>query len=211
MDGVPIADFLTARTVKMAIEPKPSGVDGVYQAGGATAAPISADGYMLTAAHVLGETPIFVQLPGSNVAHDLRVVWNGFDEVDEFDLALIHVTTHSTKWFEFAPDAALGDGLRVVSAGVSVPKLVFASGSLTEAFTPGDGIASIVRHSTPLRNGDSGGPLITLDGKLVAINYGSLNLPLGGQLVSKAMRPNLAWLNEIIERDRRNHDDDGNR
>jgi len=209
VDGVPLADFLAARTLRLLIDPEQiADSEDVYCGGVASATPITADGYMLTAAHAAEtkglEGRLLVQLSGSPRAHRVRVVWSGFEDEDtRVDMALLHVSPPPDAWFELAPEGALEEGQRVVCAGFSTAQVTFASGKLEGELAMGNRLARTIIHSTPLRSGDSGGPLITLDGRLVAVNASGHWSPLGGVLVSRAVRPNRDWLDGLIERDRR--------
>jgi hypothetical protein len=64
--------------------------------------------------------------------------------------------------------------------------------------------ARSIRHNAPLREGDSGGPLADVDGRLIGINVkaGRIFSPLHllGRKVGVAERPDLAWLRQLIER-----------
>jgi hypothetical protein len=57
-----------------------------------------------------------------------------------------------------------------------------------------------VDHSAPLREGDSGGPVIDAGGRLIAVNIGRLWSLTGAR--SRALRPDHAKLEKHIERHR---------
>lgn len=205
VDGAPLAEFLSARTAFAVLAVRPTPEHGVFVGGwGATAVPIAADGYLLTAAHALqhdGPHRSFVMYPGSDDGHGFRVVWNGFDEAG-LDLAVIHVESPPPAVFTWSP--ALARGTKVVSAGYVDKTLAFAGGELHEDLRSDGAVAWRVTHSVPLAHGDSGGPLCTLDGELVAVNYGGEALtPFGGVLRSVALRPDPDWLAGLLARDRR--------
>jgi len=201
-----LCEFLAARTGHIVIKPTRTKIEGVYDAGGGSAVPITNDGYHLTAAHVFEDakpSEVFLLLPGSTIAHRVRLVWSGFRDTNaEMDLALIHVKPAASAWFEWAPDDRVVAGTPVVSSGFPAHELAFAGGRLLTGIEPDGRITHKLDHDAPLAQGDSGGPLCTPDGKLVAVNYG-WELPFPGSEHSTAQRPDLDWLFGVIARDRR--------
>lgn len=226
--GAPLAAYLRPRTALLLRAIRVAAVtleDGTLrvqaeQTPGApgslgTAVPLTRDGYYLTAAHCVreGASPpardvILVVTDGRDVRHaPARVAWIS----EHGDLALLR---SSAAPFDVLPwhEGGLEPGLRVAAAGF--PLVLSATDRpATGAYTGpsagrllGAGKAAPdhaeLHHDAPLNSGDSGGPLLTLDGRLIGVN----TRIAGGFLTrgpSIALRPDPAALAARIEADRR--------
>ncbi len=208
VDTTPLAEFISARTARLLISLRATPDPKVYKSEiAATAVPISADGYLLTAAHAIDPDSLpssYVMFPGTKRPLPFRVVWDGFrDTTAHLDLAVIHVKAEPPAFFEWAPLAELSAGAALVSAGFSEQQVSFAGGHLRADLHSDGQVAWKVAHDVPLAGGDSGGPLCTPRGELVAVNYGALTLtPFGGVLSRNALRPDPDWLAGLLARDR---------
>ncbi len=198
-----------------------------------SAVPITRDGYFLTAAHCVADAR---QLKVFALTRDLRltkaearVVWTSGLKLGGADLALIHAPLDLAKPFPLADPTSLAPGDPVALTGWS--KLGFhdstgkSAGRLVSVSPPEHGAAGfswrVVEHNAPFNSGDSGGPLITPGGRLVAINAqavpsmlaflrvmtgstGPSDRPIAGY-TSRAFAPDLDWLWQTIVADRAVH------
>ncbi len=155
-------------------------------------------GYYLTAAHAVGGDPLWV-LCGVDV-RPARVVFRG--DAD-FDVAVLSVDRPIPDAFDWAPPDRWPAGARVLEAGPTDPSGGLALQDFAgrvcrvEDAVGGDGPYQTVTSSLPARHGDSGGPVMTPDGRLVGI-FVRFN-PLWTE--SFAVRPDPAWVRQVVERD----------
>lgn len=223
--GRPVAEFLLARTAILmtgtdanaAGEPAsaPSAPELELAPreglGFGTATAIDPRGYLLTASHCVGRGPVYLVF-SSPRAHPrierARVVWQGDFARNEPDLALLRIVHRLDATLEWAADFKPGDP--VFAAGLNYDQTFhFDSGCVAGEVTriahhaetafPHDHVF----HQAPLHSGDSGGPLTTTAGRLIGINTGTGSLQVWpfSWRVSRAERPDLAWLRRLIETD----------
>jgi S1-C subfamily serine protease len=181
---------------------------GALAYGSATV--IDRRGYLLTAAHCVAREPIYVLFGGSDGIARLEkttVVWQGDDRKKEPDLAVLRVSQTIESVFEwshvFQPkDAGLAAGLDYDQP------LNFDMGCVAGKITRINRPSAVpghedIYHDAPLHGGDSGGPLTSRDGRLIGINVAAGSLRIWPFLlkVSIAQRPNLAWLQTMIDAD----------
>jgi S1-C subfamily serine protease len=192
--------------------------------GAALAVAIDPRGYFLTAAHVIASPPPFTlvfhngstlcsararivaQIPQQSTGARLR------DIAGTLDLALLHVDHvqlgNVFDWAEIKPKPPL-DSV-VVQLGEAKGRF-----SDTNAFMQFSAVAGhfkklinlrsggvVVQSATPGRPGDSGGPLMNVQGELLAITSG-LDVRFFGTSLATATRPDLVWLSDTIENDQR--------
>jgi polyisoprenoid-binding protein YceI len=144
-----------------------AGTGPVRSAALGAASAVSADGYFLTAAHGLGAGPVHlvIEADGQIQCAPARTVWSDA----EHDVALLHAELKPERWFELEEDRALEAGEAVLTfshtAGPAAGALEVAVD--IPAFGPYAAIA--IPHDTPLRGGHSGGPAMTLQGRLLGI------------------------------------------
>ncbi len=178
------------------------------------AAAIDRRGYFLTAAHCVKNGPITLVFrdQGQMVAQAARVVWCGDISEKEPDLAVLQVSLPLQSVFDWEP--AVTNGANVVAVGVSpVPHRpmqvqCMAGKILRLARGPEPVIPRYIcmTHDAPLHHGDSGGPLASLDGRLVGINR-SVHVEFQWQrfamepVSGEAQRPDLEWLRQLIRQD----------
>lgn len=186
--------------------------------GAAMAAAIDRRGYFLTAAHVADDEPLsLVFCDGKQLrALPARVVakLSNNHKQAKLDIAVLHVDAELSEVFQWADlakarrsdflmeigranilDQSKPDG--VVINGVIGP-IAFAGKFKKTVALRGGGIA--IRSEMPVRAGDSGGPLFTLDGKLLGIMCGSAK-PFLGREYDVANRPDLKWLSDTMDTD----------
>jgi putative serine protease PepD len=144
---------------------------GLSGSGAGTGVVISADGEVLTNAHVVrGATRVRVRLDGESQSREATIV--GSDGVN--DLALLKIRDASGL-----PTAELGS-----SAGVKVGDDVVAIGNalglqgeptVTRGIVSAtdrtlDTLTGLIQHDAAINPGNSGGPLLNRSGQVIAIN-----------------------------------------
>jgi S1-C subfamily serine protease len=177
-------------------------------AEGGSAAPITADGYFLTADHVLSDLPhrnVFVIYgQGGRLAPaKARVVWRS----KAGDIALLHVPVKTPYFYQWTPaDQWIPAGTPLVHGGIATG---FKSGQGTLSTSiPPESIFVRSRNfkmDLQLQPGDSGGPIVDSQGKLVGINSAvEFLVPMETAFFidSEGSRPNTRALNKIIKSDR---------
>ena len=164
------------------------------------------DGYFLTAAHVpvKGYGGLFcLEKDGRPVVRQYRVVWKEKDA----DLALLHadVDVPAVKW---ATESAVANGANVFTFGFGGGEWKPSQGQIIGRRPTGEGDRHVdMKLTAPVVAGDSGGPVVTADGKLVGIitradyrwvqAFGRAWMRSG----SHTTRPDLGFLNEVIVKD----------
>jgi len=163
-------------------------------------------GYFLTAAHVpvKGHGGIFcLEHDGQPVVRPYRVVWKEKDA----DLALLYadVDVPAVKW---ATESAVGNGASVFTFGFGGGEWKPSQGQIIGRSATGEGNRHVdLKLTAPVVAGDSGGPVVTSDGKLVGIvtradyrwvqAFGRAWTRSG----SHTTRPDLGLLKEVIAKD----------
>lgn len=177
-------------------------------ADGGSAAPISPDGYFLTADHVLAQLArrnIFVlySQSGSFVPMKARVIWRS----SSADLALLHIPAKTPFFYQWtSPQQSLPVGTLVIHGGISTGAKSGEGKLVTQIAA--DGFLSGARNfkmDLPLQPGDSGGPVVDAYGRLVGINSAvEFLVPLETAffLNSEGNRPNISMIYALIEKDR---------
>lgn len=223
--GRPVAEFLLARTAILMTGTDDHGINDPASAptvsaqeltprdglGFGTATAIDPRGYLLTASHCVGRGPVYLVFssPGARPRIErARVVWQGDFARNEPDLALLRIVHRLDATLEWAAEFKRGDP--VFAAGLNYDQSFHldsgcVAGAVTriahhaESAFPHDQVF----HQAPLHGGDSGGPLTTIAGRLIGINTGagSLHVWPFSWRVSRAERPDLAWLRRLIEAD----------
>jgi S1-C subfamily serine protease len=218
LDGRSLRDYMELRTAfvvagakPQAIEVHPDGMDvdllpadsqAKVDLGSASA--ISSEGYFLTAAHCVRRQPVYliVDEPAGPTILAGRVVWSGPPDQPACDLAVIKVQGAVPAAFVLAADSEFGVGDSVVTSGA----VGEAAGKLLESDpndSPAGGLprTTMVIHDAPLAHGDSGGPLMTLNGDLIGIEI-LVRVEYFGPRRGIALRPDPAWLSRLLSDDR---------
>lgn len=176
---------------------------------GGSAAPISADGYFLTADHVLERTQsgrhafVIYHLDGSLVTAKARVVWR----CATADVALLHAPLKTPFFYDWTPpQSRLPVGTRVIHGGIS-SGLKPGSGKLATALAPEYPFTGARKFEIdiPLQPGDSGGPVVDAHGDLVGINSAvEFLVPMDTAFFvdSEGIRPNTQMIAQLIKSDR---------
>lgn len=177
-------------------------------ADGGSAAPITEDGYFLTADHVLDRSDgrnvfIIYARGGRLMTSKSRIVWRSQNS----DLALLHIPEKTPYFYNWTPpNRWLSPGHGVIHGGMATG-FRSAPGRLRAALKP-EGIMTGNRRfkiDIPLRPGDSGGPVVDALGHLVGINSAvEFLIPLETAIFidSEGNRPSTRQLGRIIQRDR---------
>ena len=183
-----------------------------------SACAIDRRGYLITAAHCLQKERVLVGIPqdGGTAIVEARVVFKGDPFVNHSDFAVLKVDRPLQKVFAWSP--LLPPGSPAVSIGgtkITKPggwgkgsffSLVFMGGPLVKITEVAKGRDrwQLLTHEVPLGKGNSGGPLVATDGRLLGVNIEGIKLPPTERTFKgRAVRPDLAWLKRIIEQDAR--------
>jgi S1-C subfamily serine protease len=177
-------------------------------ADGGSAAPISADGYFLTADHVLsqlnGRNVFLIYGQGGRLAPaKARVVWRSKSD----DLALLHIPVSTPYHYQWTtPGRWLPVGTAVIHGGISTG-LRSDEGRLGTALSPESPFTRTRKFKIdiPLQPGDSGGPVVDAYGRLVGINSAvEFLVPMETAFFvdSEGNRPSVRMIEEIMENDR---------
>ncbi len=135
---------------------------------------VSKDGYVLTAGHVSGKPhdPVFIIL-----SNGVRVRGESLGANNGIDSGMVKITTPGDYPFvPFGTTAKLVSGQWVVALGhpggyqPSRPPVVRLGRILNMVVGPNNDNLGYIGTDCPLINGDSGGPLFDLDGRLIGIN-----------------------------------------
>ena len=182
--------------------------DAPGDADGGSAAPITGDGYFLTADHVLARSPgknvFIVYGSGRGIVNaKARIVWRSQSD----DLALLHIPRKTPYFYHWTPAGQwLSPGHWIIHGGMATG-FRSSPGRLRTALPP-EGTFTRNRAfkiDIPLKPGDSGGPVVDAFGKLVGINSAvEFIVPLETAIFidSEGNRPNTARISSMISADR---------
>lgn len=186
-----------------------SASDAPGDADGGSAAPITPDGYFLTADHVLSRSDnrnvfIIYGSGGRIVTRKARIVWRSYSD----DLALLHIPLKTPYYYNWTPPGQwLSPGHAIIHGGMATGHRT-EPGKLRTPMAP-EGRFTANRPfkiDIPLQPGDSGGPVVDAYGNLVGINSAvEFLIPLETAIFidSEGNRPNTLKIAGIINRDRK--------
>ena len=178
-------------------------------ADGGSASPITADGYFLTADHVLKQSPyrnthiLYGRGEQLRTAR-VRIVWR--DEKN--DLAILRAPFPTPAYYEFAPhDMTLVEGTPIFHGGLTTG-LKQHFGALASTIPAQNSFSPAQQFSIniPLQPGDSGGPILTSRAQLIGVNSSvEFLIPMETPIFTEShgSRPNIRQLMKIIAADRR--------
>jgi len=136
---------------------------------------VDPSGLVVTNNHVVtGAAIVKVWVSGEQQPRNAKVL--GVSECS--DLALLQIEGDplpALKWYE----GAIEPGLDVYAAGYPLgdPEYTLTRGIISKAKADGQtnwaSVPSVIEHDAVLNPGNSGGPLVTKDGKVVGVNYAS--------------------------------------
>lgn len=177
-----------------------------------SAAAADSRGYFLTAAHCVKDSPPYLVFRSSGKlrVERARVVWRGDASRKEPDIAILHVSHPVDHVFSWAHDLKVGD--TVLGVGPSYEKSLHMGAqcfagrtSKLTAKTQTEPHHIVISHTGPGRLGDSWGPLLSSDGRLLGINVRvglEYSIPrLSFEQWTYAIQPDLVWLADVIDRD----------
>ncbi len=151
----------------------------------------SADGYILTNAHVIdGATKIVVQL---HDRRELDATLVGSDP--ETDIALLKVAATDLPAAKFGDSDALKVGQWVLAIGAPFGLNQTATQGIVSAVSrslPNDNYVPFIQTDVAVNPGNSGGPLFNLDGEVIGINSQIFSRTGGYMGLSFAIPINLA-------------------
>jgi serine protease Do len=134
---------------------------------------IDESGLAVTNNHVVtGAALLRVWVAGEQQPRNARVL--GVSECA--DLAVIDIEGDGFSYLEWY-DGNVGVGLDVYAAGFPLgdPEFTLTRGIVSKARADGRtnwaSVANVIEHDATINPGNSGGPLVTADGKVVAVNY----------------------------------------
>ncbi|CAN5329217.1 hypothetical protein BH18ACT5_BH18ACT5_12310 [soil metagenome] len=147
---------------------------GAFEGGGAGSGfIIDPSGVAVTNSHVVsGAGLIEVYIGGSSEAVNARIL--GVSECN--DLAVIDLEGGGYNYLEWY-DGDIFSGLDVEAAGYPLgePEFALTQGIISKADAPGDtdwaSVEAILEHDARIREGNSGGPLVTEEMQVVGVNY----------------------------------------
>jgi S1-C subfamily serine protease len=184
-------------------------MDSHADVDGGSATPISADGYFLTADHVLERVGkgrnVFVlyRWSGTLVTAKARIVWRS----GSADLALLKAPLKTPYFYQWTPPQQwLPEGTRVIHGGVATG-LKTVTGKMATSLPPENRFTGGRRFKIdiPLQPGDSGGPVVNAHGDLIGINSAiEFLVPIDTAFFidSEGSRPNTRRIDDLIKRDR---------
>ena len=174
LDGVEFRRFLRQRTAVLISGAKVHGVEGKgdgfhfdmgeqpaqYTSGTATA--VGADGYYLTAAHMVEREPLtIINLDRERSRFAVaRVVWKS----PEHDIALVHAETEPFGVFEWTANVPSADSTLVVMGAFRGP----CAGRVRSVDPSGE--VDLLHHDAPTGPSDSGGAIVTPGGRLLGVH-----------------------------------------
>lgn len=128
---------------------------------------ISPNGYAVTCKHVIEENGSHTAILYNQEEYPIGVIAAS----DEYDLALILVTTaQRTPYIEFRDPLSMAPGEKVYAVGSSAGlQSTITDGLLTGMRKESATGKRTVQFSAPVNPGNSGGPLIDKDGKVIGV------------------------------------------
>jgi len=162
---------------------------------------ISKKGYFLTAAHCVDNDNSISIVPLSgdvyNNSKAARIVWSSV----KHDIALIHIDAELETFFDITSDPQMNFSTVVLggfNGGPSAGHILSTKTMATEG-----GVIYMIDNTCPSVPGDSGAPLLSVDGQLVGIHQGGQYALRGFSIKrrSRALAIDVNMLKEIIHED----------
>ena len=126
---------------------------------------ISPNGYAITCRHVIEEEGNHTAILHNQKKYPIGII----SKSDEYDLALILVTQQErTPYLLLKNPVEIDDGDRIYAVGISAEyKSIITDGIFTGLRKHDTAGKRIVLFSAPVNPGNSGGPLVSIDGKVI--------------------------------------------
>ncbi len=185
-----------------------------------TAVSVDSRGYFLTAGHCFDKGEVHAMYTNANketIIQKVRPIWVKVSTLPEIGFALFHVEGEPFGTFQLAESFEIGD--TVFSAGTTLkvnededPPYQTSIDSFAGEVKKARDVSfrktpfELIWHRSPVRNGNSGGPLVNKEGELIGINYAGSN-PIqraaGAETtpMAYAIRPDRDWIQDLIEKD----------
>ncbi|NWF86054.1 MAG: trypsin-like peptidase domain-containing protein [Bryobacteraceae bacterium] len=207
---VAVAEKITPAVVMVTVEGyqqlhgNPDGVTAFgLRRGGGSGVIVSADGYLVTNAHVVvGATRIQVRLPSSSTSADHSIVRPpgralaarlvGFDV--ETDVAVLKVDGEGLPFLELADSDIVRQGQLVVAVGCPIglesSLTMGVISAVARQLQPDDRVVYL-QTDAPINPGNSGGALVDVEGRLIGINTMILSQSGGSEGLGFAIPSNI--------------------
>src|ERR1035437_220320 len=138
---------------------------------------VAADGYLITNAHVVANAThirVLAPTPGAAPAYSPREYAASVIGIDaDNDLALLKVDAQGVPYFDLTRDATARQGQLVLAYGSPMGLAQSASLGLVSAVDRqlnADDPRAYIQTDAAMNPGNSGGPLVDLEGKLLGVN-----------------------------------------
>jgi S1-C subfamily serine protease len=154
--------YRSTQSAALLVETVPEGVGSAFF--------ISPDGYVITAYHVVREAKRFRVVTPKQERFDAALI--GYDEYRDLALLKADLKGRSVPFLPLELDRAVKIGDPVVAIGNSKNEFIASRPGLVKALDKSiraDFPAGMVASTMPLAPGDSGGPVVNLEGKTVAV------------------------------------------
>ncbi|MEM1223217.1 MAG: serine protease [Verrucomicrobiota bacterium] len=165
---------------------------------------LTTDGYLLTAAHsVRPHCGVVGYIDGSLQTAKCRIVYDGRDTTGE-DFAILHIgypVDYALPLNDLTAEEEILYAFSFNRLG-STPSVDILSGQLIKDRLHPIKEKGILLCDIPFYMGDSGGGVMTKDGKLIGINLGAQRSFFSSKSYRRIYIPNRDLINEIIAEDR---------
>ena len=202
-----VKDIEGAKAATIQVEAQGSFVDPEFgqllnTAGRGSGFIIDPSGIAVTNNHVVtGAALIKVWVGGSTQPLNARIL--GVSEC--WDLAVIDIEGDGFPYFEWY-EGNTDPGVEVYSAGFPLgdPEYTLTKGIISKANASGEtswaSVDAVIEHDARIRSGNSGGPLLSTDGKVIGINYaGSDQYDTNFAIKAEMARPIITKLQSGID------------
>ncbi|MGW0041096.1 S1C family serine protease [Rhodococcus sp. NPDC003348] len=173
--GVGFEDLQSATIQLEAVGTFVSPQEGAYEAAGrGSGFLISSDGYALTNNHVVTGAGTLKVWRGGDQSKTLNAQVKGSSEC--LDLAVVKIDGNDLPYIGIREDdVATADEVYAAGYPLGDPTFTMTKGIVSKADTPADtpwaSLEHVIEHDARIRSGNSGGPLVDPDGRLVGVNY----------------------------------------
>ena len=132
-------------------------------------------GFVVTNYHVVEDAPGSIEVEVTGKIYDGTLL--GYDSSPQFDVAVVSICCsadfHSLPWEAGGTRVV---GTNVMAIGRPEIKVVSTTGRVVAGIVPERYGVDLIGHDAPLQKGSSGGPLLTMDGKVIGINVAQSKL-----------------------------------